>query len=165
MNKIAKILVLSVATFATIATSVSTASADDFHRHHPRGDGGDALAAGAIGLVAGALIGGAIANNQPRRQYIEPGSTYLGPVGGYQDDYDQDDYYQSRNTVIYRTAPRYEQRVVVRPRVVVRQQVSYSVEPWTREWFRYCSQRYRSFNPDTGTYRGYDSRDHFCTGN
>ncbi len=97
-------------------------------------------------------------------------STYLGPVGGYQ-DYDSqnhdypDNYYQDRNTVIYRTAPRYEQRVIVRPRVVVRQQVSYSVEPWTREWFRYCSQRYRSFNPDTGTYRGYDSRDHFCVAN
>ncbi len=73
MNKIARIFVLSVAAFATIATSVSTASADEFYRHHRRDNGGDALAAGAIGLVAGALIGGAIANNQPRRQYIEPG--------------------------------------------------------------------------------------------
>ncbi len=37
-----------------------------------------------------------------------------------------------------------------------------SVEPWTRDWYRYCDNKYRSFNPDTGYYRGYDGRDHFC---
>ncbi|MAY63701.1 MAG: hypothetical protein CML29_15975 [Rhizobiales bacterium] len=37
-----------------------------------------------------------------------------------------------------------------------------SLEPWTRDWYRYCDNRYRSFNPDTGTYRGFDGRDHFC---
>ncbi|ENR10356.1 hypothetical protein C068_01349 [Brucella sp. UK38/05] len=34
-----------------------------------------------------------------------------------------------------------------------------------RGWYQYCSGRYRSFNPKTGTYRGYDGRDHFCTAN
>jgi hypothetical protein len=38
-------------------------------------------------------------------------------------------------------------------------------EPWSRSWYNYCSDRYRSFNPNTGTYRGYDGRDHFCTAN
>ncbi|WP_394688299.1 BA14K family protein [Hoeflea sp.] len=37
-----------------------------------------------------------------------------------------------------------------------------SFEPWTKSWFRYCSNKYRSFNASTGTYRGYDGRDHFC---
>lgn len=35
-------------------------------------------------------------------------------------------------------------------------------EPWSREWYNWCDNRYRSFNPNTGTYRGYDGRDHFC---
>mgnify|MGYP001627822407 CR=1 FL=1 len=37
-----------------------------------------------------------------------------------------------------------------------------SLEPWTRDWYRYCDNKYRSFNPNTGTYRGFDGRDHFC---
>ena len=35
-------------------------------------------------------------------------------------------------------------------------------EPWSRSWFQYCSNKFRSFNASTGTYRGYDGRDHFC---
>ena len=38
-------------------------------------------------------------------------------------------------------------------------------EPWSRSWMNYCSNRYRSFNASTGTYRGYDGRDHFCVAN
>ena len=34
--------------------------------------------------------------------------------------------------------------------------------PWTPSWYAYCSERYRSFNPSTGTFRGYDGRNHFC---
>ncbi|PLW77268.1 BA14K family protein [Cohaesibacter celericrescens] len=34
--------------------------------------------------------------------------------------------------------------------------------PWTRAWYRYCDARYRSFNPRTGYFRGYDGRRHFC---
>lgn len=37
-----------------------------------------------------------------------------------------------------------------------------SYEPWSQSWMRYCSNKYRSFNASTGTYRGYDGRDHFC---
>ena len=44
---------------------------------------------------------------------------------------------------------------------------SYSagLEPWSPEWDRYCSQRYRSFDAETGTFRGYDGQDHFCVAN
>lgn len=37
-----------------------------------------------------------------------------------------------------------------------------SLEPWTVGWYEWCDERYRSFNPKTGTYRGYDGLDHFC---
>jgi BA14K-like protein len=35
-------------------------------------------------------------------------------------------------------------------------------EPWTREWYAYCSKRYRTFNPDTGTYRARGGKNRFC---
>ncbi|MEW5421196.1 BA14K family protein [Amorphus sp. 3PC139-8] len=34
--------------------------------------------------------------------------------------------------------------------------------PWSPAWYSYCDARYRSFNPDTGMYLGYDGRHHFC---
>ena len=34
--------------------------------------------------------------------------------------------------------------------------------PWTRAWYRYCSARYRSFNPRTGYYMTYSGRARFC---
>ncbi len=42
------------------------------------------------------------------------------------------------------------------------QPVRYGLRPWTRAWYNYCSDRYRSFNPRTGYYLGYDGRYHFC---
>lgn len=30
------------------------------------------------------------------------------------------------------------------------------------DWLAYCSQRYRSFDPGSGTYLGYDGRRHYC---
>lgn len=40
--------------------------------------------------------------------------------------------------------------------------VSYGPPPWTPEWYDYCDARYRSFNPDTGYFMGYDGYPHFC---
>ena len=31
------------------------------------------------------------------------------------------------------------------------------------EWLAYCSQRFRSFDPASGTYLGYDGYRHYCT--
>lgn len=59
----------------------------------------------------------------------------------------------SNQQPVYRTQP---QRVI---------RYSGSLEPWTRAWFEYCDDRYRSFNPSTGTFRGYDGQDHFCVAN
>ena len=72
-----------------------------------------------IGLGAGAIIGGAIANSHnPRVIYRQPSAPRVISGGDY--------------------------------------------EPWSRSWYRYCANKYRSFNASTGTYRGYDGRDHFC---
>lgn len=35
-------------------------------------------------------------------------------------------------------------------------------EPWSQRWYSYCSRKFRSFNPRTETYRGYNGRDYSC---
>jgi hypothetical protein len=40
--------------------------------------------------------------------------------------------------------------------------VAYGPPPWTPDWYDYCGARYRSFNPSTGYFMGYDGYPHFC---
>ncbi len=138
MNRFLKTAVLSAAVAATTLTAIPAANAGDRWRYHDN-DGGDAIAAGVIGLAAGALIGSAL--SQP---------SYREPV--YYDDY----YYEPRPVRRYEYVGRaYDNRVYVRG----------SLEPWSRPWYRYCQNRYRSFDPRTGTFMGYDGREHFCVAN
>ena len=39
---------------------------------------------------------------------------------------------------------------------------SYGPPAWTPDWYTYCYSRYRSFNPNSGTFIGYDGYEHFC---
>lgn len=142
MNKFIKAAVLTVAAAASVLPTLSTAQADDWGRRgyyrHDRHRGGDAAALGALGLATGLIVGGALANNQPRgRVYIDP-------------PYD-DGYYEERR--VYRRPPP----------PPIRRVYQGSLEPWTGPWYRYCSQRYRSFDPGSGTFVGYDGRSYFCT--
>ncbi|MGU3495038.1 BA14K family protein [Xanthobacteraceae bacterium A53D] len=36
------------------------------------------------------------------------------------------------------------------------------VAPQSSNWIAYCSRKYRSFDPRTGTFLGYDGRRHPC---
>lgn len=153
MNRISKTIVLAIASIATVGIPLATASAEPWdrpgwshggwdrsYRHHHRSyrhhrDNGDTVAAGVLGLAAGALIGSALAQPE-RRVYVEP--QYAPPP--------------PPPPAYYPAPPR---RVTYSP----------GYQPWTRGWYDYCSNRYRSFNPNTGTYRGYDGRDHFCNAN
>jgi hypothetical protein len=40
-----------------------------------------------------------------------------------------------------------------------------ALEPWSADWYNYCSDRYRSFDPQSGTFMGYDGQEHFCVAN
>ncbi|WP_061931094.1 BA14K family protein [Aureimonas sp. AU22] len=39
---------------------------------------------------------------------------------------------------------------------------AYRAAPWTREWYNYCSQRYRSFDPRSGTFQPYNGPRQLC---
>jgi hypothetical protein len=145
MNRIFKTVILSTAVAAISLTALSAASARDWRRHH-HSDHGDAIAAGVLGLATGAIIAGALRNPGPAKA---------------DDGYNYDDGYYDQ--------PRYIRRVPVRNYYPAPPRVAYSgdyaLEPWTREWFRYCSDRYRSFNARSGTFTGYDGQQHFCNAN
>lgn len=147
MKNVMKAIVLSVAVAATALTATAGVSQardrdgywrdggyrDGGYREHRRHRDRDALIGGALGLATGVIIGGALAS-QPR--YAEP--RYVEP------GYVEPEYYpEPERRVIYRQAP--------------------SFEPWTQSWYDYCARRYRSFNPQSGTFVGYDGREHFCT--
>ncbi len=142
MNRIFKTAVLSAAVAGTMLAALPAANADDWG-HHRRHHNGDAIAAGVLGLAAGALIGGALANDQPPR---------------YADRYYDDGYYD--RDVVVRPAP--VRRYYAEPQVVYADRYA---EPWTRGWYEYCSDRYRSFNSRTGTFTGNDGEQHFCSAN
>ena len=64
--------------------------------------------------------------------------------------------------------PRYyhyrEPVYVAPPPVVYEPSPVYSAyaEPWSPEWYAYCDARYRSFDPASGYFRGYDGHYHLC---
>jgi len=53
-------------------------------------------------------------------------------------------------------------QVYVTPPPPAYQGAGYRPQPWTEDWYAYCSSRYRSFNPRSGTFVGYDGYERFC---
>lgn len=141
MNRLLKSAVLGLAVTATTFSALASAEAGDrwrrggYYGHH-RNNGGDLVAAGVLGLAVGALAAGVA--TAPRE-----------PI--YYDDY------APPPRRVYRAAP---------PRYYVDEpRVAYGLEPWSPQWYDYCSDRYRSFNPRTGTFTGYDGVTRFCEAN
>ena len=115
------------------------------YKKHRRYDGGDALAAGIVGLAVGAIIADqTIRYRQPNVVYVQPQPRYVAPQPVY---VAPQPVYPSHST----------------PRVITYENsVGVSYEPWSPEWYDWCRANYRSFNASKGTYRGYDGLDHFC---
>ncbi|WCR55389.1 BA14K family protein [Bartonella clarridgeiae] len=59
--------------------------------------------------------------------------------------------------VIYQAPPPNQVIYQVQPTVTYQ-----PPQPSKISWYQYCKQTYRSFNPNTGTFRGYDGLDHIC---
>jgi hypothetical protein len=138
MNSLVKNVVLSIAVAATTLATLPAANAGDRwrynrHYHHHR-HSGDLAVAGLLGLAAGALVVGLSAQ----------------PV------------YRERVYVTPRPRPYRGSVAIIEHEVVYLDDHAGAMEPWTAEWYAYCSDRYRSFDGRTGTYKGFDGRKHFC---
>jgi len=139
MKRVLKFAVISAAAVAATFSALPAAQARDGWRHHHHGGGDDFVAAGILGLAVGALAAGIATAPEP--DYYEP--MYREP----------------------RPRPRPVRQYYVEPEVVYLEGPVYALEPWSSEWYRYCRDTYRSFNPRTGTFVGYDGNRHFCQAN
>lgn len=145
MKRFLSKLVLSAAIAATTLAAVP-AEAGDRWRHGNRDrpavaqdDGAALLAAGIIGLAAGAIVAGIVAGSQ--HDGPDSAESYRHPQPRPQPDRDYFPPPPAR-PMDYAYGPR-------------------RAEPWSREWYRACSARYRSFDPSTGTYVARGGR-RFC---
>ncbi|SDR35528.1 BA14K family protein [Pseudovibrio sp. Tun.PSC04-5.I4] len=118
------------------------------HKRKKRGiNAGEAAAIGVIGLAAGLIIGNAA--TQP--QYVAPPRpTYRPPVPAY------------RPPAYRPPAPAYRPPVVAYQPAPVYQARAAAPAPWSPAWYAYCTSKFRSFNPNTGTYRTYSGHNRFC---
>lgn len=116
------------------------------HHHHRRNDDGAAIAAGIIGLIGGAVIAGALSESSRNNRTI-----YLDePV--HPRHRGQNHVYAPSNAYPPAPSPVDDQVITF----------AGSLEPWTPGWYDWCDARFKTFNPERGTYRGYDGKDHFC---
>jgi hypothetical protein len=134
MMRFLKPLAATLALTIGATTVVSTAEARHRYRHygHHHGHHHHGDFAGAAAAGIFGLAAGALVGSALSRPYYG----YYGPAPVYR-------------------AP---------PPVVYEPSTAYygAPEAWSPEWYSYCTQRYRSFNPDTGYFLGYDGNYHFC---
>ncbi|MCZ2158364.1 BA14K family protein [Bartonella sp. 220] len=101
------------------------------------GNSGDALAVGILGLATAAVLGTILKKPE------QPQIIYQAPP---------------QNQIIYQKGPQKQ--------VVYKGQQPVQNPPLNQsskaKWLKYCTKKYRSFNPQTGTFRGYDGLDHPC---
>lgn len=111
---------------------------------------GAAVAAGVAGLAAGAIIGSAL--TQPR--YYAPPPVYYAPAPTY--------YATPGTYYAYPTARGLEPYDPSLPAPSGSYYSSAGVAPGSADWNAYCASKYRSFDPATGTFLGYDGKRHYC---
>lgn len=168
MNKVLRNLSGAAIAAAIVVSAAIPAEAG--HRHGYRH--GDAIAAGIAGVVLGAIIAAppvyaAPVYVQPAPVYVAPPPVYVEPEIVYVEPRYDDRYYDQRDNVYVEPAPvyrerRHEQRRDNGPRVVTYEDTVAGGEPWSPGWYDYCRAKFRSFDPKSGTYLGYDGLRHFC---
>lgn len=121
-----------------------------------KSDRRDLVAAGIIGLAVGAIIA-----SESSKRRSQPAYQYQNP---YQEPYYGNSGYDERLPLTQYDDAYTDDRFVYtedEPRIITYNDPQ-SLEPWTPGWRAWCEQNYRSFNANTGTFRGYDGLDHFC---
>ncbi|MFW6028130.1 MAG: BA14K family protein [bacterium] len=143
-------LLLAVGTTGASAQSAYCDSvARDYASQHAHG--GDVVGGAVGGAVTGAILGGIIGGKKGAGTGAAIGGG-VGAVGGAanQSQRWQSLYHHAYNDCMAREtsarAPAY----------------SGSPEPWTEEWYIYCENKYRSFNPETGMFLAYSGEYKMC---
>ncbi|WP_182086737.1 BA14K family protein [Aureimonas sp. ME7] len=140
-----KTLLALVTSALALGAAVPAAEAEPWGYRHHRSNTGDVLLGGAVGLAAGALLGSAL--SQPR--YAEP------PV----------QYYEPPPRPVYVAPPSYEDTIPAPPPYRARQARYYDDYGYSSprgSHVERCFARYRSYDPRSDTYVGYDGYARRC---
>ncbi|MCO5157960.1 MAG: BA14K family protein [Aquamicrobium sp.] len=131
---------------ATLASALPAEAGERWRDHHRRpiaaerhGDAADLIAAGLIGLAAGAIIAGIASRPPPapREPAWRHPQAYPRP---------------SPDRVYFPPVP---------PRGMSTGAAGL-YQPWSPAWYAWCGERYRSFDARAGTFIGYDGVRRFC---
>ena len=140
MNRFLKTAVLSVAVAATTLAALPAANAGDRHWRNHHGGHDRYYRSNGADLAAAGILG------------LAAGALVVGLAAQNNPEPVYDNYYRKPRPRPVREYPE-----------SVYYQGAY--EPWSRGWYEYCSDRYRSFDPQSGTFVGYDGRERFCVAN
>jgi BA14K-like protein len=135
---------LIVVAGATAAAAQNSRQCDAYARdiaNRYTNTAGNVVGGAALGAIGGAIIGGAIRGGKGagRGAVIGGGVGALGGAAHNSQEW-QNRYYAAYNDCMQSAGVR-TYRAVARP------------QPWSDEWYAYCSAKYRSFDPGSGTYQ------------
>ncbi len=150
----ASLLVGVLTTGSVTASAQSAAHCDDVARHKAsRHANGAGVVGGAVtGAVTGAIIGGIIDGGRGAGR----GAAIGGGVGVLGGALNESASWQDAYNYHYHRCMNRTRRPV---RAINR---GHAPRPWTRAWYRYCADKYRSFNPETGRYLAYSGQYRMC---
>ncbi|MGF7161945.1 hypothetical protein FHS85_003588 [Rhodoligotrophos appendicifer] len=158
--KSASLVVAVLGAFVTVGTgeaAAQSAQCDRYARDYANqytNPAGNVLGGAVAGAIGGAALGGILGGGKGAGRGAAIGAG-VGAVGGAANQGGQWNqyYYAAYNDCMAQNvrAPA--------PQPVYR---GGGYEPWSREWYQYCQQRYRSFNPQTGYFNAGGGRYKFC---
>ena len=151
-----KIALSALAFAGALALGTAGASAqvdpycDQYARDYAKSRAGGAAVGGAVvGGIGGALLGNVLGGKNAMLPGAAVGALGGGVVGG--------SAWKKHYNAAYVDCMT-SRRAAVAPQP----QPIYLPPVGSNDWKRMCSQKYRSFNWDTGYYRGYDGQFHLC---
>jgi hypothetical protein len=142
------VAILAVAGAMAVAIGQAAAAPQDYcdgvardyaNRYGANSTLGGAAVGGMMGAVGGAVLGGIINGNRGAGTGAAIGGAGGAILGAGQGSHRWNELYNQAFDDCMRNGPRGAPAFAAP-----------APEPWTREWYEYCSANHRSFNPDTG---------------
>lgn len=150
-----KLVISAIAVAGALAMGTASASAqvdpycDQYARDYAKSRAGGAAVGGAVvGGIGGALIGNVLGGKNAMLPGAAVGALGGGVVGG--------SAWKKQYNAAYVDCMTSRQPVAVAPQAV------YLPPVGSKQWKNQCSQKYKSFNRDTGYFLGFDGQYHLC---
>jgi uncharacterized protein YcfJ len=152
-----KLVISAIALGGALVMGTASASAqvdpycDQYARDYARSRAGGAAVGGAVvGGIGGALIGNVLGGKNAMLPGAAVGALGGGVVGG--------SAWKKQYNAAYVDCMTSRQPVAVAPPP----KAAYLPPVGSKQWKQMCSQKYKSFNWDTGYYLGFDQQYHLC---